>query len=185
MIRTDLTMTGRTGLYAFTADRRGVSAIEFALVVPVLVILFLGAVEASRALTVDRRVTSVASAAADLTAQVKQVSCPDIQDIFSASSSILTPFKIDPLSIVLSSVVADVDNKTKVEWSEAFRGTKRPEGSNYTVPEGLTQANSSVIMSEVTYTFTPTFGASVFPGFTMTETFYLRPRQSPKVTKTC
>lgn len=170
----------------FKTDQRGVSAIEFAFIAPIMVVLFLGAVEASRALTVDRRVTSVASTAADLTAQVKQISNSDLDDIFAASSAILTPFSTQPLSIVVSSVVADVDNNTKVEWSRAnANGTARACGSAFAVPAGLTQAGSSVIVSEVTYTYTPTFGASVFPGLTMTETFYLRPRQSVKIAKAC
>lgn len=56
-------------------DRRGVAAIEFALIVPIMSAMFIGAVELSQVITVDRRVTQVASATADLVARAeKQIS---------------------------------------------------------------------------------------------------------------
>jgi len=54
-------------------DKRGASAIEFALIVPVIILMYVGIVEIANLLTVDRRVETVASTAAALTAQVKQV----------------------------------------------------------------------------------------------------------------
>ena len=47
-------------------DERGISAVEFALILPIMISMYLGAVEFGHALTIDRRVTSVASSAADL-----------------------------------------------------------------------------------------------------------------------
>lgn len=169
------------------ADKAGVSAIEFAFILPVMLTLFLGSVEMSTALTVNRRVVSVASSAADLTAQVKTVNCPDITDIFNAASSILAPYSITPLRIVLSSIKADATNQTKIAWSKANSGSGRSVGSNFAVPAGLTQAGSSVILSEVTYTYTPDVSVPFLSAATipMTGTFYLRPRQSPEVTSTC
>ena len=168
-------------------DRRGVSAVEFALIVPVLILLYVGAVETGNALTIFRRTSAVASTAADLTAQVKQVSTADVQDIVAASSSILTPYPVTPLKIVISSVVADQNNIGKIAWSYANKGSGRATDSAYTVPAGLTQSASSVIVTEVTYSFTPLLNlTNVFsPGaFDMKRTFYARPRKSLTVTKT-
>jgi len=168
-------------------DRRGVSAIEFALIAPVLILLYVGAVELGTGLTVYRRTSQVAATAADLTAQVKSVTKSDIADIEAASSSILTPYSTTPLKIVLSSVVADDNNNGKVEWSCASSGSARGAGSSYPVPAGLTEPGSSVIVAEVTYAYTGLLGLTgVFdPGsFNMTRTFYTRPRKSTKVEKT-
>ena len=110
-------------------DRRGVSAIEFAMIAPVLILLYVGTVELGTALTVYRRTSQVAATAADLTAQVKTVTKSDIADIEAASSSILTPYSTTPLKIVLSSVVADRNNNGKVEWSCASSGSARSTGS--------------------------------------------------------
>lgn len=168
-------------------DQRGVSAIEFALIVPALILLYVGAVEIGNALTIYRRTSQVASSAADLTAQVKKVNKSDIRDIQAAAGSILTPYSTDPLEIVLSSIVADKNNNGKVDWSCSNKGGARAKGSSYPVPVGLTEPNSSVIVAEITYSFTPLVGlTNVFsPGsFEMTRTFYTRPRRSLTVEKT-
>lgn len=170
----------------FVRDQRGASALEFALLLPVLIGLYLGAVEVNNALTVYRRTAQVAVTAADLTAQVRSVTKDDIADIQAASTSILTPYATAPLRIVLSSVVADNNNVATVEWSCANTGAARSKGSTYTVPTGLTDPTTSVIVAEVTYAFQPLVGLSTFfsPGsFTMAQTFYARPRRSLKVRK--
>lgn len=168
-------------------DRRGVSAVEFALIVPILILLGVGVAELSNALTIYRRTSTVASTAADLAAQVKTITGPDIQDIFSASTGIIDPYPTAPLRIVLSSVVADANNDGKVAWSCASKGSPRAVNSTYTVPSGLTAAGTSVIVAEITYSFTPMLNlTSVFsPGpFDMKRTFYARPRRSLTVNKT-
>jgi hypothetical protein len=92
-----------------------------AIIVRVLILMDLGAVEIGNALTIYRRTSAVASTAADLTAQVKTVSTADLKDIVSASGSILTPYSVTPLKVVLSSVVADQNNNGKVAWSYASK----------------------------------------------------------------
>lgn len=171
---------------AMWRDQRGVSAIEFALLAPILILMYVGAVEIGRLLTVERRVETVASTAADLTAQVKQVSNADLADIVAASTSILTPYPTTPLKVVLSSVVADQNNAGKVAWSYSSSGSGRAVGSSYALPTGTTEAYSSVIVVEVTYVFTPLLDLKkVFsPGaFNLKRTFYARPRRSLTVAK--
>ena len=73
-------------------DRRGVSAVEFALILPTMIVLYLGIAETGNAITVYRRMSAIASTAADLTAQTKTVSTADLDDIVSASSAILSPY---------------------------------------------------------------------------------------------
>ena len=167
-------------------DKRGVSAIEFALLAPVLLLMYVGTVEIGNLLTIQRRVETVASTAADLTAQVKHVSNADLADIVAASTSILTPYNTMPLKVVLSSVVADQNNNCKVAWSYSSGGSGRAVGSSYDLPTGTTEAYSSVIVAEVTYAFTPLLDLNkVFsPGaFNLQRTFYARPRRSLTVAK--
>lgn len=169
------------------AARSGASAIEFAFILPVMLILYTGAVEVNNALTVYRRTMQVATTAADLTAQVKSVTKTDIADIQAAATSILTPYSAGPLKIVLTSVVANDNNVGKVEWSCANTGAARTKGSTYQVPSGLTEPDSSVIVAEVTYAFKPLIGLTEFfsPGaYNMERTFYARPRRSLTVKKT-
>ncbi len=169
-------------LRALAHDTHGVSAVEFALILPIMVTMYFGAVEFSSALTVDRRVSSVASAAADLAAQAEEVTSNSVQDIFTAATSIMLPYSADSISIVLTSVVADANNDTTVDWSCAQNGSAKSQGSAYTLPAGLTQPFSSVIVAEVAYSYTPPISQYLTGGLNMTETFYLRPRRSLAVT---
>jgi Flp pilus assembly protein TadG len=178
----------------------GVSAVEFALIVPVIIVLYVASVELGNLLTISRRTSEVASTAADLTAQVKTVSTSDLADITAAATSILYPYvppNFPAPKIVLTSVVADANNSPKVAWSYPTAGaTARATGSVVALPAGLTQANSSVIMAEVTYAFTPLLNLTgcetvngvnpcANPGsFPMSRTFYSRPRKSLTVAKT-
>ncbi len=168
-------------IHALWYDQRGVSAVEFAILVPVLALMYIGTVEIANLLTVVRRVETVASTAADLSAQVKQVSTTDLADIFAASTSILTPYPATPLRVVVSSVVADANNNGKVAWSCASKGGARAIGSSYALPSGTTVANSSVIVAEISYAFTPLLDLKkVFsPGaLNLQRTYYERPRRS-------
>ena len=168
----------RQALATLAHDTHGVSAVEFAFILPIMITMYIGAVEFSHALTVDRRVTAVASSASDLVAQTEDVSANSLQDIFTAATSIMLPYSATPISIVLTSVEADSNNDTTVGWSCAHNGVSRSTGSAYALPEGLTQPFSSVIMAEVSYAYKPPIGHYMSGGINMTETFYLRPRRS-------
>lgn len=169
----------------FMCDQSGLAAVEFALILPVMFALFIGVAELGQVLTVDRRVSNFASAAADLVAQSETVNGSALQDIYDLSKTILNPYSTSSLTLVLTSVVADGDNATTVEWSEGFNGgTAHGAGSDFELPEGLTQAFSSVIIAEVTYTYTSPVGEYIQGPMSITDTYYLRPRKVTKVVKT-
>ena len=179
-------------------DTRGTSAIEFALLAPSVFFMYLATFEIGRMVTIDRRVESVASTAADLIAQVKTVDNAALDNICDASNSIID--QGDPLysgvkpKIVLSSVVADQNNNGKVAWSYSSPqhcngGSTHAPGSLYALPPGTTVPNSSVIVAEVTFAGTrldienvsaPTVEIKIF---SPSATVYARPRRSLTVAK--
>ena len=160
----------------FRGSERGVTVIEFAMVLPVMIILFIGLVEFSEAFTISRKLATAATTVSDLVAQETSISCADLDKIKLAADEIVKPY--GPMNLVIVSVVADAENNTSVAWS-------RPAGTaTYTLPEtGLTDANSSLIVAEASYNFTPTIGH--FLGtFPITGRAFFRPRMSSSVTKT-
>lgn len=171
-------------LSSFAGNTRGLAAVEFALLIPVMLIIYFGTTEITNALTASRRVTAVAQTAADLVAQVASVSTSDLTDIYSASTAILSPFSASSVKITITSVVANASNQPKVDWSSTYNGTARTSGSNVTLPSGLTSANTSVVMVEVTYSYTSPIGTFITGPISMSETAYLRPRRSVSVAKT-
>ena len=174
-------------LWAALHDAGGMVAVEFALLIPVMLTMYFGTLETTNAMTAARRVTNVAQTAGDLTAQVTNVTTSDMNDIFAASTAILTPFPTDVLKITISSIVANPSNasNTKVAWSEAYGGaTARSISSSVTLPTGLTTPGSSVIMVEVTYDYTSPIASFITGPIAMHEVAYLKPRRSTEVTFT-
>lgn len=167
-------------LRKFSRNEKGLAATEFAMVVPIMIGMYMGAVEVGQALTIDRKLTSLASAASDLVAQSKSISESDVQDIFKITDTILSPYDTSSLRIVLSSVVADVDNVQQVEWSIAnSEGTAHAVGSKIPgMPADATEANSSVIVAEVQYTYTSPVSYYFKGDTSLSEMFFARPRKS-------
>ncbi|MDP1671374.1 MAG: pilus assembly protein, partial [Alphaproteobacteria bacterium] len=96
----------------FWRDVRGVSVVEFALILPVMLVMIFGTVEISNLMIADRKLVSATSTTADLFAQTKSVTDDEIADIFRAGSAIMQPLELSSLSFVVSSVVADAGGVT-------------------------------------------------------------------------
>jgi Flp pilus assembly protein TadG len=167
-------------LRRFLANRKGLAAVEFALIAPVMIIMFYGAVELSSAIDCNARVSRVSSTVADLVAQETAISTADAGNIFSAANTILFPYASANAKIVVSSLVSDANGKVTVDWSEAQNTAKRTTPPT-TIPAGILPASSSVIYSEVTYSFSPAVSYFVGPVH-LTNSFYAKPRRSAKVT---
>src|SRR5262245_44457481 len=78
MLISRLALQLRRRLQRLAHDQRGVSAVEFAMLLPLMLTLYLGAVEISQAVAVDRKVTLAARSVADLVAQVTTVNNADV-----------------------------------------------------------------------------------------------------------
>lgn len=164
-------------------DRRGVSAVEFALIAPFMILLYLGAVEISLALSIDRKITSVASALADLVAQDDVITDDEIVDILNAGRVIVAPFSPTPLQTRITSVMMDARGDVAVQWSDASGLSPHAEGSSPAMPGGVLQPNRSVIMVEVEYPYETMFNVLGVSRFEISEVFYLRPRRSMVVSR--
>lgn len=159
-------------------DRRATSAVEFALIAPFMILLYLGAVEVSLALSIDRKITSAASALADLVAQDDVITDGEMADIMTAGNVIIAPFNSGPLQIRITSVLMNGADEVRVQWSDAVGMTPYAAGGGAPVPAGVLQRNRSVIMVEVEYRYDTMFRELGVSQFDISEVFYLRPRQS-------
>ncbi len=169
-------------LARFGLDARGVSAVEFALISPLLILTYMGLAELSQAMIAQRRVSHAASAIGDLVAQADAVSLSGMADIFAASSTILSPYSTSTLKMRITSITGDVNGNPKVAWSSIPSGqsgmSAYATGASVTLPTGLiTTSGENVIMAEATYTYTPLVKYVVKNGLNFSEKFYLRPRK--------
>jgi len=163
-------------------DRRGLAAIEFALIFPVMVGMYMGVAEFGQVLSLNRKITNIAAATSDLVGQEKTIDDSKIADIFAAATSMIVPYDELPISIVVSSIVADPDDgDTTVDWSDARNGTPRAAGQAIDVPAGLIGPGETVISTEITYQYDSVVGRFVADGFTITDEFYAKPRRTLKI----
>src|SRR5262245_58985067 len=106
-------------------DQRGISAVEFAMLAPLMVTLYLGGVEISEGIAIDRKVTLVARTLGDLVAQTSSVTTTDINNILGASAAVVQPYDDSKLKITITSVKIDSQGNATVSWSDTKNGTAR------------------------------------------------------------
>jgi Flp pilus assembly protein TadG len=165
-------------------DQRGVSAVEFALLLPLMMTLYLGTAEVSQGISADRKVTITARTVADLVSQVSSINNAGMTDILNASSSVMAPYTTTGLVVTVTSVNIDANSKATVSWSDSFNGTGRTVGSTVTLPAALVVPNSSVIWSEVSYLYKPTIGYVLTGILTLKDQLYMAPRISTSISRT-
>ena len=175
----------RFGIFhRFAGDRRGVAAVEFALIVPLMIAMYLGTLELTDALMASRRVTLATQTVADLTAQSAVITDSDMNDIFAATAAVMAPLDASNLKMRVTSVIADSNNNTKVAWSDGYNMSARTKNSTVKLPAGLTSGGDSVIYAEVKFTYTSLLGKYFTSPFVFTDEAYLRPRRSLQVART-
>ncbi len=151
----------------------GVAAVEFALILPIMLLIYIGSVEASALISMDRRVQSVAGTLGDLVART-DTTLPrtTMDDYFRAASAIMAPYPADELQQVLSQVDVAPDGKAIVSWSQRYEHNGetfimrpgRTTGETYPLPEAMvdiakkSSETVSVIVSEVSYSYLPLYG---------------------------
>jgi Flp pilus assembly protein TadG len=100
-------------------NRSGNAAVEFAMIVPLMLALFFGTLESSSGVAVDRKVTLVARTLSDLTSQSTTVTNTDLANYLTTGGAIMTPYSATPLVSRISELYIDpVTNSAKVQWSK-------------------------------------------------------------------
>lgn len=178
MIRALADMVHNNPLARFARDRRGVSAVEFALLSPMMIGLYFGGVEISQGIGVDRKVTLTAGAVANLSAQSTTLTSSDMTNILNASSAIMAPYSTSPLKITISCINIDSNKVAKVKWSATRGGTARTAGATISIPSALQVASTQLLFGEVSYAYTPTVGYIITGTLNLADTMYMSPRIS-------
>ena len=162
-------------LRRFVGDRRGVSAVEFALLAPVMIALYLGMVEISDGIGADRKVSLTASTLANLTAQYTAITTSDMDNILDASSAIIVPYSASNLSMTVTCLNIDSNKNVTVKWSVG-RNASALSGT-VSIPTDL-QVPGQLILAKVSYAYTPVVGYTITGTLNMSDRMYMAPRQT-------
>jgi Flp pilus assembly protein TadG len=179
----------RLSLRNLASDCSGIAATEFAVIVPIMLVMFFGTVEFSSGVAVDRKVTLVARTLSDLTSQSTSVADVDVTNFFTASGKILTPYAPTPTQAKISELYVDPTTlQARVQWSKAATlsssgsvtlASGRAVSSAVAIPAALAIGGTYLIFSEVSYVYVPTIGyVMAKAGVNLNDVSYTRPRQS-------
>lgn len=169
-------------LRRFARDERGVGAIEFAILFPVLLMLYLGAFELTVGLNASKRVSRSAGSIADIVSQQTSVTKSILAAMPSVAGAIFAPYSTAGLTLKISGIAIDASGNATVAWSWAQDGT-RPyaAGSTVTVPANMNQASTFLVRSELALPYQlMSFGANFLPSgtnqITISRQYYYRQR---------
>lgn len=162
----------------FTRNRKGIAAVEFAMVLPAMLAIYFGIVEVAQGIMIDRKVTQLNRALADLTAQAATINTAERDNIFNAATTVMAPFTSVAPQMRITSVVIDANRVAKVCWSEALNTAPLARNAEVTLPDDLRIANTSLIVARSSYAFTPTVGHLITGGAIDigNSDIYMRPR---------
>lgn len=162
-------------------DARGVAMVEFALIAPVLLILLVAAYQLSAMIFVQRKVTVTARTIADLTAQSQVVLPSDLDTILNASQQVMSPFAVNQGTYVVSQIGVDTNGNATVTWSRGLNTPALAKGAAYALPATIKQNDTSLIVADATYRYTPSFGAALISGLTLRDRSIMWPRKSGSI----
>ena len=163
-------------LVRLRCDQGGGSAVEFAMLLPLMITLYLGSVEVSQGIGIYRKFTLTTRTVADLASQVSSINNTDMTNLLTASQSVIAPYDTSKLKVTVSAVTIDTNGVATVAWSDTLGGTQRAVGSTVTLPAALNVANSSLIWGEVAYTYKPTIGYVVTGTLNLSDQIFMAPR---------
>jgi Flp pilus assembly protein TadG len=183
----------------FGREDRGAAAVEFALILPFLIVLFMGSIEASSLITVDRRVNVISGTVGDLIARwdskggTNPVATTTLKDYFTASQGIMYPYSVTALKQTVSVIKITSGGVATVTMSCGYNGgSARAANSAFALPANLKSVATPavtvpatfgwVIASEAAYSYKPVLGMVFKNALNLNSTSYYLPRFEKEIT---
>ncbi|MBB4480947.1 TadE/TadG family type IV pilus assembly protein [Rhizobium etli] len=169
-------------------ERKGAGAIEFAILFPVLVMLYIGAFEITIGLSVSKRATRAAGSIADLVTQQQSVTKSTLAEMRSVATAIFVPYNSTSLTLKITGITVDASANAKVLWSWAQDGSV-PYAKNTAVsdiPSDMKTANSFLVRTELSipytmFLFAPNFMPDGMRTITISRSYFYRQRQGDSI----
>lgn len=178
----------------FISEAKAVAAVEFAFIAPIMLLLFVGTIELSAGVSVNRKLSRLSSTISDLVTQSQNLTGNDIDNIMDVAANVMYPYE-DEVTMVISGIeIEDGEAKVTTSCSEPV-GSALATGSPYDVPAKIKKDGTFLIVAKVTTTYKPSFGWAEYSAtegvsfdktaIPMEEEIFLRPRIGSLVTFSC
>src|SRR5579863_3722252 len=110
-------MSGWKKWICLIRDRRGLAAVEFALTLPFLLLIYFGGVELTQGVTLNRQVALTSTTLATIVSQYTTISAStQLADILAASTQILAPYGSGTPKVVVSLITIDANKNATISW---------------------------------------------------------------------
>jgi Flp pilus assembly protein TadG len=184
----------RERVIACALSTSATAAVEFAFVLPVMLVAYLGTVEVGGGVTADRKLSNLSLTLANLTARAdKAVADTDMNDIFNAAASILVPYDSTKAGMVVTSIV--FDNASPPNGYVVWSSTSGPGVTAMTpscvtkvattlVPNSIRTAGGSIILAQAKFPYKPVIGYVMTGSITLSESNFMVPRNMAAVPRT-
>ena len=168
----------RRQIAALRSNNSGLAAVEFAMIIPLMAMMFIGTNEFSAGVAIDRKVTIMARTLSDLTSQNSDVDDTKLTNFFNAGKAVMTPYSATPVQGTITELWINPSTlKARVQWSSGAE--PHTAGDIIEIPADLKIGDTYLIYSEVKYKYVP--GVAWFinktSGITLSDVTYTRPRQ--------
>jgi Flp pilus assembly protein TadG len=159
----------------FLRHRDGTAAIEFALILPIMIILFLGAFEVTRVVAADMRLANAAQSVADMIAQQSNVTPAMMTNFCDGGQLSMTPLPSASLQVAVAEVT-NTGSGLVVDWTDTTCNSASAISNPTTLATSLVpNTNDSVIIVQATYAYTSPISYVLSKSYTLTQTAYQRP----------
>ncbi|MEN3381213.1 MAG: hypothetical protein V7608_1257 [Hyphomicrobiales bacterium] len=186
----------------FASSTRGIAAVEFAMIVPVLLLLFMASFDAGRAIAAYMKVRAasftVAAISNQYTTSINGIQTADMTTITGSGAAVLSPYCSSVLCPQLVTKITQVKatslTAATVSWSYSLNGSAHTAGAAWTLPANFTTQYTApsggtvrgacnsfpcyYLVAEISYTFTPMFGSFVTGPIALADSVYVTPRSS-------
>jgi Flp pilus assembly protein TadG len=173
----------RSYLRRFARDRDGVSAVEFAIVLPIMLTLYLGGVEVGDGMAIKFKATMAGRTVTDLASQFVSIDNATMSNILGAASTVVTPYAASSMVVTLTELTVNSNGQGVVQWSDSLHGTARTVGSKITMPSNLQTSGITILYGEVTYPYTPSMGYVLTGTINIYQQMYFYPRLSSSISR--
>lgn len=169
---------------AYRTDERGIAAIEFAIIAPIMIGMYFGLAEIASAISVDRRISHGTNVAGDLATQQPELKDGDIEEIMSAALRVMEVPNVDKVSIDMESFILPAagqppESRGRIRVNNSVGNFSSFDASG--LDTKLLNEKSGVVVTRVRYQYTPLELRFFNSTITLEETFLLKPRRSDAV----